>query len=268
MNIAIVIPARFASTRFPGKPLAMLGGQAMLSRVYQTALKASDNIDNVEVVVATDDGRISSYCEEENIPFVLTSPDCPTGTDRVMEAVTKLDTKPDFVVNLQGDAPFTPWDFVRDVIDDYIKSPDTDVITPVTRLSWEQLDKLRDQKLTNPFSGTTAILDKDRNALWFSKSIIPAIRKEDKLRALTEISPVYRHIGLYAYSLPALEKYVDLDEGSYEALEGLEQLRLLENNMRIRAVIVDYKDRPAMSGVDTPDDLARAEELLKDFDEV
>ena len=268
MKIAIIIPARFASTRFPGKPLAMLGGQAMLSRVYKTALKAAEHIDNVTVAVATDDGRISSFCEEEDIPFIMTSPSCPTGTDRVMEAVSKLEDKPDFIVNLQGDAPFTPWDFVREVIDDYIENPDIDVITPVTRLSWDQLDKLRDQKLTNPFSGTTAVLDKNRNALWFSKNIIPGIRKEDKLRALTDISPVYRHIGLYAYALPALEKFVTLDEGSYEALEGLEQLRLLENHMRIRAVIVDYKDRPAMSGVDTPDDLKRAEELLSEFDKV
>ena len=88
------------------------------------------------------------------------------------------------------------------------------------------------------------------------------------MRTKSEMSPVYRHIGLYAYTVSALEKFVQLEEGVYEALEGLEQLRLLENNMRIRAVIVDYKGRPAMSGVDTPDDLARAEALLKEFDQI
>lgn len=266
MNIAIIIPARYASTRFPGKPLALLGGKTMLRRVYETAHKAAEHIDNVSIVVATDDTRIEDHCKQAGIHYVMTSPDAPTGTDRVMEAVSKLKTQPDFIVNLQGDAPFTPWDFVRDVIDDYRNNPDIDVITPVVRLDWQGLDKLREQKINNPFSGTTAILDKNRNALWFSKNIIPGIRKEDKLREVDALSPVYRHIGLYAYTHAALKRYVTLGESTYEKLEGLEQLRLLENGMRIRAVVVDYKDRPAMSGVDTPDDLARAQEILKNYE--
>lgn len=266
-KIAIIIPARYASTRFPGKPLAQLGGKSMLRRVYDTAHKASEHLENIQVIVATDDERIAAHCGEQNMPYVMTSPECPTGTDRVMEALSKLESKPDFIVNLQGDAPFTPWDFVRDVIEDYRSNPDIDVITPVVRLSWEELDKLREQKINNPFSGTTAVLDKNRNALWFSKNIIPAIRKEEELREQSDMSPAHRHIGLYAYRRTSLEKYVTLDEGVYEKLEGLEQLRLLENGMRIRAVIVDYKGRPAMSGVDTPDDLERAEELLKKYEE-
>lgn len=268
IKIAIIIPARYASTRFPGKPLAEIGGKSMLRRVYDNAQKASKHLDNIQVVVATDDERIASHCAEQNMPYVMTSPECPTGTDRVMEALGQLDNKPDFIVNLQGDAPFTPWDFVRDVIEDYRANPDIDVITPFVRLTWDDLDKLREQKINNPFSGTTAVLDAHRNALWFSKNIIPAIRKEDKLREESNLSPVHRHIGLYAYRRTSLEKYVTLEEGVYEKLEGLEQLRLLENGMRIRAVIVDYNGRPAMSGVDTPDDLERAEALLKQYDEV
>ncbi|MGE4312976.1 MAG: 3-deoxy-manno-octulosonate cytidylyltransferase [Pseudobdellovibrionaceae bacterium] len=267
-NIAIIIPARYASTRFPGKPLAALGGKSMLRRVYETAIKASEHLGRIEIVVATDDERIAQHCEDHGMSHVMTSPDCATGTDRAMAAMAQLKEKPDFIVNLQGDAPFTPWDFVRDVIDDYRANPDIDVITPVTRLSWEQLDKLREQKINNPFSGTTAVLDAHRNALWFSKNIIPAIRKEEVLRSKSDMSPVYRHIGLYAYTRQALEAFESLDEGKYEALEGLEQLRLLENGMRIRAVIVDYQGRPAMSGVDTPDDLARAEAILREYERV
>lgn len=265
MKIAIIIPARYASTRFPGKPLAMLGGKTMLARVYETAHKAAAHIENADVVIATDDARIADHCTEQKMPFVMTSPEAPTGTDRVMEAVTKLEVQPDFIVNLQGDAPFTPWDFVRDVIEDYRADTDIDVITPVVQLDWKGLDKLREQKVNNPFSGTTAVLNPDRRALWFSKNIIPGIRKENKLRETESLSPVYRHIGLYAYTRKALKKYVTLPESNYEKLEGLEQLRLLENGMRIRAVIVDYKGRPAMSGVDTPDDLTRAEALLKEL---
>jgi 3-deoxy-manno-octulosonate cytidylyltransferase (CMP-KDO synthetase) len=260
---AIIIPARYASTRFPGKPLALLGGKSMLARVYDHAYEAAQGLSNVTLSVATDDERIADHCRDNGMDFVFTSPDCLTGSDRVMEAANQLGTRPDFIINLQGDAPFTPPDFIRAMLDDFLSNPDIDVITPVTRLNWDALDKLRKNKLTTPFSGTTAVIDSQRNALWFSKNIIPAIRKEESLRDKDSVSPVYRHIGLYGYSYHALQKFVSLPEGIYEKLEGLEQLRFLENGMHIRAVIVDYKGRPSMSGIDSPEDLARAEELLR-----
>ncbi len=265
-KIAIIIPARYASTRFPGKPLAILGGKSMLARVYDHAYEAVQGLNNATLAVATDDERIAEHCEENGMQFVMTSPDCKTGTDRVMEAIEKLPQKPDFIINAQGDAPFTPPDFMRAMLDDFLQNPDVDLITPVVRLTWDALDKLRKNKHVTPFSGTTAVLDARRHALWFSKNIIPAMRKEDQLRQIDPIfSPVYRHIGLYGYRTASLEKYTSLPEGVYESLEGLEQLRFLENGMTVRCVIVDYKGRPSMSGIDSPEDLLRAEELLKAY---
>jgi len=261
-HIAIIIPARYASTRFPGKPLAVLGGKPILNRVYENAIEAASGLSNITVAVATDDDRISSHCEKDHINYLMTSPDCHTGSDRVIEAAAQLKDQPDFVLNMQGDAPFTPADFIRAMIDEYLADSSVDIVTPVTQMSWAQLDKLREDKKTTPFSGTTAVLDLARNALWFSKNIIPGIRKEKEMREKGDLSPVYRHIGLYGYKWSALQKYKTLAPSFYEELEGLEQLRALENGMKIRAVIVDYKGRPSMSGIDSPEDLERAEKLL------
>lgn len=257
MKTAIIIPARYGSTRFPGKPLAILKGKAILDHVYDIAKKAADA--NTTIHVATDDDRIADHCRHNNIPFLMTSPDCATGTDRAMAAIKQLSDQPDFVINLQGDAPLTPSDFVRALITEAEKNQDADIITPVTQLDWGELDTLREHKKTTPFSGTTATIDQTGRALWFSKNIIPAIRKENRA---DKLSPVYRHIGLYGYKRSALEKYVTLPPSRYEELEGLEQLRALENGLKIQTVIVDYKGRPSMTGIDSPEDLKRAEELL------
>lgn len=262
MKTAIIIPARYGSTRFPGKPLALLAGKTVLTRVVDIARDVATRKDNVTYHVATDDDRIAGFCKSHDIPVIMTPDNCETGTDRVMAAVKTLTVQPDFIINLQGDAPFTPSDFVTDIISAYEANPDADVVTPVVQLDWAGLDKLRDSKRQTPFSGTTAILDKTNRALWFSKNIIPAIRKEDKLRDTSATSPVFRHIGLYGYSYKALTHYITLPPSPYEQLEGLEQLRALENGMTIQAVIVDYKGRPAMTGIDSPEDLERAEALL------
>ncbi|MDD3021305.1 MAG: 3-deoxy-manno-octulosonate cytidylyltransferase [Alphaproteobacteria bacterium] len=257
MKTAIIIPARYGSTRFPGKPLAILKGKTILEHVYDAAKAASDS--NTTIHVATDDDRIATHCTDKNIPFLMTPGSCATGTDRAMAAISQMTDKPDFVINLQGDAPLTPPDFVRALIDEAQQSNTADIITPVTQLSWEELDQLRDHKKTTPFSGTTATIDQSGRALWFSKNIIPAIRKENRTLPL---SPVYRHIGLYGYKRESLEKYITLPASRYEDLEGLEQLRALENGMTIQTVLVDYKGRPAMTGIDSPEDLSRAEKLL------
>jgi len=134
-----------------------------------------------------------------------------------------------------------------------------EVVTPVHRLSWDDFDRLREAKKTTPFSGTTAIV-KDGRALWFSKNIIPAIRKEDRSALL---SPVYQHMGLYGFRVDILERFCALPQGYYEQLEGLEQLRMLENEIEVTAVPVDIDQGQIQSGIDTPEDLARAEEMLK-----
>lgn len=262
MKTAIIIPARYASTRLPGKPLVMINGQTMLQRVVNLSLMAARGLNNVSVIVATDDNRIAQHCSEIGIASVMTPPESPSGTDRVAEAVQQMNDKPDFILNMQGDAPLTPPDFLRALIESFIAAP-CDAVTPVTQLTWEQLDKLRENKLSTPFSGTTAVFNAHNgNAHWFSKTIIPAMRKEESLRRNDEKSPVFRHIGLYGYSLAMLEKYIRLPESHFEKLEGLEQLRLLENGYTIRCVPVDFKGRANMSGIDSPQDVARAEELI------
>lgn len=260
MKTVIIIPARYGSTRFPGKPLAILAGKTVLEHVVDIAKSVTTALPNVTYYVATDDDRISDVCKSKNIPVIITARDFETGTDRVMAAVKTLPTQPDFIINLQGDAPFTPADFVIELIKTYRDNRAADIVTPVVQLTWEALDELRTHKVTTPFSGTTAVLDKNNRALWFSKNIIPAIRKEDRKQSH---SPVYRHIGLYGYAYRALDKYISLPQSTYEQLEGLEQLRALENGMTIQAVVVDYKGRPAMTGIDSPEDLARAKALLK-----
>jgi 3-deoxy-manno-octulosonate cytidylyltransferase (CMP-KDO synthetase) len=262
LKTAIIIPARYGSTRLPAKPLAMIAGQTMLSRVVGIARAAAAEASNITVAVATDDARIRAHCEELGVLCTMTDPACASGTDRVAEAVAQLHSQPDFILNLQGDAPLTPPDFLTAMIDAYAASP-CDVITPITQLSWAELDALREQKRTTPLSGTTAVLHPTTHqALWFSKQILPAMRDEGALRVASPLSLVYRHIGLYGYSAAMLHTYPTLPEGHYEKLEGLEQLRLLEHGFTIRCVPVSYRNRPSMSGIDSPEDIARAEALL------
>ena len=259
MKTAIIVPARYGSTRFPGKPLALLAGKPMLQHVVEIGLAAANGQPDTAVIVTSDDDRILTLAQSLGVQAIKTAPECPTGSDRVMAAVQQMPEKPEIIVNLQGDAPLCPPDFVTAVIRAFQEHPGTQVATVATQLSWPQLDSLRSQKQTSPFSGTTLVRNAAGQGVWFSKNIIPAIRKEDRT---TPHSPILRHIGLYGYTLPALQKFLTWPEGTYEKLEGLEQLRFLENGTPIHVSLVDYKGRPSMSGVDSPEDLARAEKLL------
>lgn len=268
MKTLIVIPARYASTRLPGKPLVMIGQQTMLQRVVSLAKSAAEGLKDVSIIVATDDERIVSHCHDLDVAVTMTPADAPSGTDRVAAMVSQMEDKPDFILNMQGDAPLTPPDFLRAMIESFNASP-CDVVTPVTQLSWQELDSLRNNKQTTPFSGTTVTFnEKDGRAYWFSKAIIPAIRDEASLRNSEKKSPVFRHIGLYGYSCEMLQKYIQLTTSTFEKLEGLEQLRLLENGYTIRCLPVDFKGRANMSGVDSPDDVTRAEQLIKEHGEL
>lgn len=262
MKATIVIPARFGSTRLPGKPLAMIAGQTMLQRVVRIASVAAAGDPDITLLVATDDARIGKHAQELGVPWTMTPVSCPTGTDRALQAVRQLKAQPDFVVNLQGDTPLLPPDFLRALLDAFVARP-CDVVTPVTQLTWDELDQLREHKKTTPFSGTTAVFDATTGqAFWFSKTILPALRAEEALRRDGPLSPVWRHVGLYGYARPMLERFGDLPEGHFERLEGLEQLRILENGYTIRCVPVDYKGRANMSGIDSLEDIARAEALI------
>ena len=255
----IVIPARYGSTRLPGKPLRKIAGQTLLSRVVQIAKKASKNV-GAEVIVATDHESIYSHVIELGVKPIFTSPDLRSGTDRVYVAINELGLNVDFVVNLQGDAPFTPPAYIEALIK-AASSSKAEVVTIANRLTWAALDELVKVKETTPFSGTCCVIGKNNYAYWFSKNIIPAIRKKSTSQYGRNQSPVYQHVGLYGYSPSALAKFVYLPEGYYEKLEGLEQLRFLENGM---PVYVKVLDTPATMGfgIDSEEDIVRAEELI------
>lgn len=260
MHAVIVIPARFESKRFPGKPLALLHGQSVLSRVVQQAQKAAQHCGQTTVLVATDDARIVDHAQALGVPVVMTPTDCSCGTQRVYMAVERFypqDT-PDIVINLQGDAPLTPPAQIEALIQALRANTTLQVVTPVTRLSWQQLDALRAAKCSTPFSGTTVIIGPNQEALWFSKQIIPAIRVEDRNHPL---SPIYKHIGLYGYRLSFLQEYVTWPESFYEQLEQLEQLRIIENKHTIYTIEMDNTTESI--GIDTPEDLERAHIILK-----
>ncbi len=268
MKLAIAIPARYGSTRFPGKPLAKIAGKTMLQRVLEIARKAAEPYENIFVFVTSEDRRIAQHATELGEICITTPTSCATGSDRVLSAIRQLDDWPDFVVNLQGDAPFTPPSIIQKMISTFIENPRLEVITPVHRLSWADLDRLKDRKKQTPFSGTTAVINETGRALWFSKNIIPAIRKEQILRQEHTLSPVHQHIGLYGFRSDILEKFCRLEQGTYEALEGLEQLRMLENDIRIQTIETDIKDGMIQSGIDSPEDLERAEEHIAQNGEI
>ena len=255
----IVVPARYGSSRFPGKPLAEIAGRSMISRVVQVANEAAKSA-KAAVIVATDDDRIKAHVERIGTPCVMTDPSLASGSDRALAAADLFAPQADFIVNLQGDAPFTPPSHIEAVL----RSParqTADVVTIANQLSWSALDRLRVQKQTTPFSGTTCSRDASGRALWFSKTILPAIRQEPTLREEGAASPVLQHVGLYGYRREALEAFCALSPGHYETLEGLEQLRFLENGMRIHIELSASSEFPSF-GIDTLEDLARAEDLI------
>lgn len=260
MKTLIVVPARYGSSRFPGKPLAKIAGRAMIDRVAARAAAAAKELADADYAVATDDARIADHCAAAGLKAVMTDPALQSGSDRALAAANALESTPDVIVNLQGDAPFTPVDYIVRIVE-ALKASAADAATPVVRLSWSALDALRSAKRETPFSGTTCVFDARGRALWFSKAVIPAIRKEEALRQTDAFSPVWRHVGLYGFRTAALRRFTALAPSPLEVLEGLEQLRLLENGMSIQCVPVAA---PAIStgGVDTPEDLARLEALI------
>ncbi|SMD04041.1 3-deoxy-manno-octulosonate cytidylyltransferase [Novosphingobium sp. B1] len=257
----IVVPARFASTRLPGKPLLRLAGRTLLERVVENARAAAAELGNCHVLVATDDDRIAAHAEETGVAVALTAADLDSGTVRAAAAAAQCAQRPARVINLQGDAPFVPSGIVCQLMRT-LRQGAAAVATPVSQLDWERLDRLREHKRTAPFSGTTCVRAEDGRALWFSKTIIPALRNEAALRR-EALSPVWQHLGLYGFTMDALEWFASASPGHYEVLEGLEQLRFLEGGWRIDTVPVDM---PAhhLSGIDTPEDLAKAERALAD----
>ena len=225
------------------------------------ARTAADMVGQCTVVVATDDDRIADLARAIGVDVTITASDCDSGSSRACAAALAQPVRPDLVINLQGDAPFVPPSAVAKLITT-LRAGNADVATPVYRLDWGRLDRLRAHKQAEPFSGTTCVRGDDGRALWFSKAILPAIRDEAKLRATGSFSPVWQHLGLYGYRMAALEWFGAALQSTYEKLEGLEQLRFIEGKRTIATVEVDPPSH-AMSGIDTHADHALAEETIK-----
>ena len=252
MKTIIVIPARYHSSRFPGKPLKTIKGHSLLYRVWCIA-KSVKQID--EVYIATDHADIQAHALAFGAKVIMTEA-CENGTARVFNAISTLDKKPDIVLNLQGDAVLTPPWIIQALVDTMLANPNIAMTTPATRITRDQYDSMQTSKLKGEVGGTMVVCDKDDNALYFSKSMIPYVRD-----TAMENPPLYRHIGLYAYRYATLEKYTTLSSMPLEILEGLEQLRLLENGVAIRVVMVDYKGRTHAS-VDSAEDVKRVELII------
>jgi 3-deoxy-manno-octulosonate cytidylyltransferase (CMP-KDO synthetase) len=265
-DIMIVIPARYDSSRLPGKPLMKIKGIEMIKRVAAIASNVCRKNDNCTYIVATDDDRIINFCKDNNINVTLTSKNCRSGTERCREVIEHLKHIPKLVINLQGDNPLCPPWVIQDIIDEW-QRVEADVYTPSVRLSWDEYDRLIASKKETPFSGTTVIEDKNGFAIAFSKNVIPAIRKLEKAKEILKTSPVIRHIGLYAYTSQTLLKYSDNEESLYEKsyIEGLEQMHFLYNGYKIKLVISDYRGRETTSGVDSVEDIKRVEEIIEKF---
>jgi 3-deoxy-manno-octulosonate cytidylyltransferase (CMP-KDO synthetase) len=256
----IVIPARYGSTRLPGKPLIPIAGQTLLSRVVHVAREAAMLVRDCDVLVATDDPRIAEHAEDLGCEVVMTAPEIRSGSGRACAAALSRASSPGVIVNLQGDAPFIPARIVADLIA-AARASDAACVTPVVRLDWTALDAMRAHKTRSPFSGTTCVRQIDGRALWFSKTVLPAIRDEAAMRRADPLSPVFRHLGLYAYRLDALTQFEATAPTPYEQLEGLEQLRFLEMGLTIQTIEVAAPSH-AMSGIDTAEDVCLAEDLI------
>lgn len=243
----------------PRKPLRLIAGRTLLHRTIAMARAATAGLADAELLVATDDREIADHSQTAGCEAVMTDSAIATGSGRALAAAMQRAVLPQFVVNLQGDSPFQPEGALRAVI--AALEAGAEVATPVIALDWAALDALRDHKTRSPFSGTTCARAPDGRALWFSKNIIPAIRGEDTLRASQPLSPVWRHVGLYGYTLDALTRFEATPPTALENLEGLEQLRLLELGIAVTTVPVDPPCFDS-SGIDTEADIARVEALI------
>lgn len=263
MSVLVAIPARFASTRYPGKPLVELKGasgqaKSLIRRSWDAA-KAVRGVDRV--VVATDDDRIRAAAEGFGAEVVMTSSDCANGTERCAEVLDNLGGGYDIVVNLQGDAPLTPAWFVEDLVAGLRADPMADIATPVLRCDGRALNGFLDDRKAGRVGGTTAVFTRENHALYFSKEVIPYTSERYADDAPT---PVFHHVGVYAYRPSALGAYPRWDSGPLERLEGLEQLRFLEHGHRILCVEVEARGRQFWE-LNNPEDVARIEAMMAEM---
>ena len=244
MKFPVIIPARYASTRFPGKPLAMLGGKPVIQRVYEQASKLQS-----PVYVATDDERIYQCVCDFGGQAVMTRNDHKSGTDRIEEAVEKIGTDADVIINIQGDEPFVQVSQIE-ALCHLFDNPETQIGT--LGKPFESMEAVE-----NPNS-PKIVRDRRGFALYFSRSVIPFVRGKDQGAGNKMEFPYLKHLGMYAYRREVLHEITQLPQSSLELAESLEQLRWLENGYRIRVGLTDVET----VGIDTPADLERAEQFL------
>jgi 3-deoxy-manno-octulosonate cytidylyltransferase (CMP-KDO synthetase) len=259
-RVLIVIPARYQSSRYPGKPLVDLRGatgvaKTLIRRSWDAAMTAR-HVDRV--VVATDDDRIKDAVVGFGGEVVMTSSDCQNGTERCAEALDRLGGGYDIVVNLQGDAPLTPSWFVEDLVSGLSARPDMAVATPVLRTEGAALNGFLADRRAGRVGGTTAVFGTDMTALYFSKEVIPYT---GRVYGPAEETPVFHHVGVYAYRPAALAAYTGWSAGPLETLEGLEQLRFLEHGVPVLCVEVAARGRQFWE-LNNPADVPRIEAMM------
>lgn len=250
----IVVPARYNSSRFPGKALANLRGatgvaKPLVERSWEAACRAAGREDHV--LVATDDERIMTVARAFGANCLLTPASCANGTERCAAVVELLGDRFEFVVNLQGDAPLTPSHFVDDIIENLAIKPEVGVTTPVLGCDAETVARLRQDRREGRVGATTAVLDRHHNALYFSKEVLPSASN----------TQVLLHVGLYAYHRDTLRAYAGWRAGLLEEAEGLEQLRFLENGEPVGCVRVDARGA-SLWEVNNPSDVELVERAL------
>lgn len=242
MKFLAVIPARYASTRFPGKPLALIGDKPMIQHVYEQAKKAVE-----DVVVATDDKRIYDAVKGFGGQVLLTSDKHRSGTDRCFEALQKMSGEYDVVINIQGDEPFIQPEQIE-TLKACFTDPKTEIATLIKPFDkdalWDDLSSPNTPKV---------VINKRMEAMFFSRSVIPYLRGTDRTKWL-KTHTYYKHIGLYAYKTNILAEITELEPSALEKAENLEQLRWLENGYSIKVGITHQQT----IGVDTPEDLEKA----------
>lgn len=255
MRAAIVIPARYQSSRFPGKPLVMLNGKTLIERVYELARRVPDV---AGVYVATDDDRIRAHVEGFGGEVLMTPESCPTGTDRVAACIPLLLDTIDAFVNWQGDSPLTPPDYPRALLQRLQDSKVAELVTPVIRCDKETLLHLRAERANGMVGGVTVVFDVNNRALHFSREVIPW---SDALVDAPDPLPVFYHVGMYAYRRDVLAQYPTWRVGPIERTENLEQLRFVENGRVVEVVEVEGKGHWE---VNKPEDVALVERLLRE----
>jgi 3-deoxy-manno-octulosonate cytidylyltransferase (CMP-KDO synthetase) len=260
VRTAILIPARFQSSRYPGKPLVELKGAGGQTKpLIQRSVEAARKVAGVASVhVVTDDDRIADCVAGFGADVIMTRPECRNGTERCAEALAQLPGEVDLVVNFQGDALLTPPGFVEALIARMETDRDALVATPALRLRPDEVRALQAEEAAGRVGGTSVVVDRQGHALYFSKKLIPHLPAGALDR---DLSPVRLHIGVYAYRREALQRYVAAPVSELETLEGLEQLRFLVEGVPV--AVVEVATPPfALRELNNPEDVAPIEDAL------